>query len=105
MSPRHLVFAARLIVGRLGLGHVAAHNLSDHCAPAQASRSRPAYGVGVNKSTLWTVLGVVVAVVIAWVLVDVLLSLAWFLVKVALVAVVAIVVFFVLRSVLSRSSD
>lgn len=48
--------------------------------------------------TLWTVLGVVVAVVIAWFLVDLVFSVLWFIAKLAIVAVVAIVVFFVLRS-------
>lgn len=49
--------------------------------------------------TVWTVLGVIAAVVIAWILVDVLFSLLWFIGKLAIVAVVAVIVFFVLRSV------
>jgi len=49
--------------------------------------------------TVWTVIGVIVAVVIAWFLVDVLFSLLWFIGKLAIVAVVAVVVYFVLRSV------
>jgi len=56
----------------------------------------------VNKSTLWTVLGVIAAVIIAWLLVDVLFSLLWFIGKLIIVAVVAAIVFFVLRSVFSR---
>jgi hypothetical protein len=56
-----------------------------------------------NKSTLWTVLGVIAAIVIAWILVDVLFSLLWFVGKLVIVAVVAAIVFFVLRSVFSRS--
>ena len=55
-----------------------------------------------NKSTLWTVLGVIAAVIIAWLLVDVLFSLLWFIGKLIIVAVVAAIVFFVLRSVFSR---
>ncbi|KRC59081.1 flagellar biosynthesis protein FlhA [Agromyces sp. Root81] len=49
--------------------------------------------------TVWTVIGVIVAVVIAWFLVDVLFSLLWFVGKLVIVAVVAVVVYFVLRSV------
>jgi hypothetical protein len=52
--------------------------------------------------TVWTVIGVIVAVVIAWFLVDVLFSLLWFIGKLVIVAVVAVIVFFVLRSVFAR---
>ena len=52
--------------------------------------------------TVWTVIGVVVAVIIAWFLVDVLFSLLWFIGKLAIVAVVAVVVFLVLRAVVGR---
>ncbi|MEF3402185.1 hypothetical protein [Agromyces sp. CCNWLW203] len=52
--------------------------------------------------TVWTVIGVIVAVVIAWFLVDVLFSLLWFIGKLVIVAVVAVVVFFVLRGVFGR---
>lgn len=52
--------------------------------------------------TVWTVIGVIVAVVIAWFLVDVLFSLLWFIGKLVIVAVVAVVVYFVLRSVFGR---
>jgi uncharacterized protein YacL len=48
--------------------------------------------------TVWTVIGVIVAVVIAWFLVDVLFSLLWFVGKLVIVAVVAVIVYFVLRS-------
>ncbi|WOF23554.1 hypothetical protein N8K70_02430 [Microbacterium betulae] len=51
-----------------------------------------------NKSTIWTVLGVVVAVVIAWWIVNVLFSVMWFVFRLGVVAVVAVIVFFVLRS-------
>ncbi|MDR5699684.1 hypothetical protein [Agromyces aerolatus] len=53
--------------------------------------------------TVWTVLGVIAAVVIAWILVDVLFSLLWFIGKLAIVAVVAVIVFFVLRGVFGSS--
>lgn len=55
--------------------------------------------------TLWTVLGVVVAVVIAWFLVDLVFSVLWFIAKLAVVAVVAIVVFVVLRSFVRPRED
>jgi len=53
--------------------------------------------------TVWTVLGVIAAVVIAWILVNVLFSLLWFIGKLAIVAVVAVIVFFVLRGVFGGS--
>ena len=55
--------------------------------------------------TVWTVLGVIAAVLIAWFLVDVLFSLLWFIAKLAIVAVVVVVVFFVLRSLVARRDD
>lgn len=55
--------------------------------------------------TVWTVIGVIAAVIIAWFLVDVLFSVLWFVVKLAIVAVVAIIVFFVLRALVGRSDD
>ncbi len=51
---------------------------------------------------IWTILGVIVAIVIAWFLVNALLSLAWFVAKLAIVLVVAVIVFFALRAVFSR---
>lgn len=50
-----------------------------------------------NTNTLWTVLGVIAAVVIAWWLVGVVFSLLWFVAKLVIVALVAVAVFFVLR--------
>ncbi|MET4158219.1 hypothetical protein [Agromyces sp. PvR057] len=55
--------------------------------------------------TFWTVLTVIAAIVIAWILVDVVFSVLWFIAKAAIVAVVAVVVFFVLRSILGRSGS
>jgi hypothetical protein len=55
--------------------------------------------------TVWTVLGVIAAVLIAWFIVDVLFGLLWFIAKLAIVAVVAVVVFFVLRSLVARRDD
>jgi hypothetical protein len=55
--------------------------------------------------TAWTVIGVVVAVIIAWFLVDVVFSVLWFIVKLVIVAVVAIIVFFALRAWMRPSGD
>jgi hypothetical protein len=55
---------------------------------------------------LWTILGVVAAIVIAWWIVSALFSLLWFFAKLGIVAVVAVVVFLVLRGLFSsRSTD
>lgn len=54
--------------------------------------------------TVWTVLGIIAAVLIAWFLVDLLFSVVWFVFRLAIVAVVAVIVFFVLRSMVSRRS-
>ena len=48
-----------------------------------------------------TILGVVIAVVIAWWLVSVLFSLIWFVAKLVIVAVVAVLVYFAPRGLLS----
>jgi len=55
--------------------------------------------------TIWTVLGVIAAVLIAWFIVDVVFSVLWFIVKLAIVAVVAVVVFFVLRALVRPADD
>ena len=55
--------------------------------------------------TVWTVLGVIAAVLIAWFIVDVVFSVLWFIVKLAIVAVVAVVVFFVLRAFVRPADD
>lgn len=50
-------------------------------------------------------MGVIAAVLIAWFLVSVVFSLLQFLFKLLIVAVVAVVVFFVLRAVFARRVD
>lgn len=55
--------------------------------------------------TIWTILGVIAAILIAWFLVSALLSLIWFIAKLAIVLVVAVIVFFALRAVFSRPSS
>ncbi|MCZ0709764.1 MULTISPECIES: hypothetical protein [Microbacterium] len=54
---------------------------------------------------IWTVLGVILAVVIAWWIVSALFSVLWFIAKLAIVAVVAVVVFLVLRNLFTRDAD
>lgn len=61
------------------------------------------YAGGMNKNSAWTIVGVVVAVIIAWILVSVLFNVLWFVAKLAVVAVVAVVMFLVLRGVFSKS--
>jgi hypothetical protein len=58
-----------------------------------------------NKNSLWTIVGVVIAVVIAWWIVSALFSILWFIAKLAIVAVVAVVVFLVLRGMFSSKAD
>ncbi|MFJ2544178.1 hypothetical protein [Microbacterium sp. NPDC087589] len=58
-----------------------------------------------NKNSLWTIVGVVLAVVIAWWIVSALFSILWFIAKLAIVAVVAVVVFLVLRGLFSSKAD
>jgi hypothetical protein len=55
--------------------------------------------------TAWTVIGVIASVIIAWFLVDVVFSVLWFIVKLAVVAVVAVIVFFVMRALVRPSDD
>ncbi|MBE7952695.1 hypothetical protein ABTZ44_06625 [Microbacterium oxydans] len=54
---------------------------------------------------LWTILGVILAVVIAWWIVSALFSVLAFIFKLGIVAVVAVVVFLVLRGIFSRGDD
>ena len=58
-----------------------------------------------KKNSLWTVVGVLLAVVIAWWIVSALFSLLWFIAKLAIVAVVAVVVFLVLRGLFRSNAD
>ena len=58
-----------------------------------------------NKGTIWTIVGVIAAILIAWFLVNVLFSVVAFIVKLLVVAVVAVIVLFVLRMIFARSGD
>ncbi|HYI51168.1 MAG TPA: hypothetical protein VEX42_06315 [Microbacterium sp.] len=58
-----------------------------------------------NKGTIWTIVGVIAAILIAWFLVNVLFSVLAFIFKLLAVAVVAVIVFFVLRMIFARSDS
>ncbi|GAA2870777.1 hypothetical protein [Microbacterium arabinogalactanolyticum] len=51
-----------------------------------------------TKSTIWSILGAILALVIAWWIVSALFSLLWFIAKLALVVVVALVVYAGIRA-------
>jgi hypothetical protein len=51
-----------------------------------------------TKSTIWSILGAILALVIAWWIVGALFSLLWFIAKLALVVVVALVVYAGIRA-------
>jgi hypothetical protein len=55
--------------------------------------------------SLWTIVGVIVAVVIAWWVIEALFRLMFWIAKLGAVAVVAVIVFFVLRAIFSRRED
>jgi len=59
----------------------------------------------VNKGTVWTIVGVIAAILIAWFLVNLLFSVLAFVFKLIAVAVVAVIVFLVLRMLFSRSGS
>ena len=58
-----------------------------------------------KTGSIGTILGVIAAIVIAWFVVGFVASAIWFVAKLAVVAVVAVVVFFILRSVFSGSDS
>ena len=69
------------------------------------AKEPPATVKDMNKSTIWTVLGGILAIIIAWWLVNVLFSVLAFVFKLLVVAVVAVIVFFVIRSLFSSRRD
>jgi len=54
---------------------------------------------------LGTIIGVILAIVIAWWLVNVVFSLIAFVVKLIIVAIVAVLVYFALRGLLARGGE
>jgi len=59
----------------------------------------------VNRNTVTTVLILIAAVVIAWFLVNVLFGVLWFIAKLAIVAVVALIVYVALRAMLGSGRE
>jgi hypothetical protein len=57
-----------------------------------------------TRNLIVTVIGVIVAIAIAWFLVDVVFHLIYFVVKLIVVAVAAVLVFFALRGLFARRS-
>lgn len=55
-----------------------------------------------TKNTLWTAVGVVVSVILAWWVVSAVFSLVWFVVKLIVVAIVAVIAFFALRAFFAK---
>jgi hypothetical protein len=51
-----------------------------------------------------TIIGVIVAIAIAWWLVGIIFAVIWFVVKIIIVAVVAVLVFLALRGVFARTA-
>lgn len=60
------------------------------------------YAGTMTKSTVWTVLGVIVAVVIAWWVVTALFSVLWLIVKLVVVGIVAVLVYAGIRALVGR---
>lgn len=58
-----------------------------------------------EKNTLWTIVGVIISVVIAWWLVNALFSVIWLVAKLLVVLIVAALVFFALRAALGSRDD
>lgn len=57
------------------------------------------------KSTAGTIIAVIVAVIVAAVIVNVLFSVLWFAAKIGIIAIVALIVYGVMRSFFSKSDD
>lgn len=55
-----------------------------------------------NWGGVWTVIGAIAAIVIAWFVVNLALSVMWFAFKLVAVLIVGVIVFFLLRRAFSR---
>ncbi|MEV7632719.1 hypothetical protein AB0N64_09945 [Microbacterium sp. NPDC089318] len=58
-----------------------------------------------TKSTIWTIVAVAVSVLIAFWIVNTLFSLLWFIVKLVVVAIVAVIVYGVIRAFIAKSRN
>ena len=63
------------------------------------------YAGTMTKSTIWSILGAILALVIAWWIVSALFSLLWFVAKLALVVVVALAVYAGIRAMTRNVRD
>ncbi|MGC3020774.1 MULTISPECIES: hypothetical protein [unclassified Brevibacterium] len=57
-----------------------------------------------KMSTVWSIIGAIIAVIIAWWVVNIAFSIAWFLVKAIIAVVVAMAIFGLIKASL-RSKD
>lgn len=57
-----------------------------------------------KMSTVWSIIGAIIAIIIAWWVVNVAFSIAWFLVKAIIALVVAVAIFGLIKQML-RSKD
>jgi uncharacterized protein YacL len=57
-----------------------------------------------KMSTVWSVIGAIIAIIIAWWVVNVAFSIAWFLVKAVIAVVVALAIFGLIKASL-KSKD
>lgn len=55
-----------------------------------------------NWGTVGTVVGAIIAVVIAWFVVDLMLSAMWFMFRLGAVVIVGVIIYFVLRHLFRR---
>jgi hypothetical protein len=58
-----------------------------------------------TKSTIWSILGGIAAIIVAWWIVTAVFSVLWFVVKLAVVAVVAVAVYAGIRSLTRTRRD
>ena len=58
-----------------------------------------------TKSTIWTIVAVAAAVIIAFWIVNTLFSLLWFIVKLVVVAIVAVIVYGVIQAFIAKSRN
>lgn len=74
------------------------------CVPARAEGpcSAAPYPESMNWGGVWTVVGAILAIVVAWIVVSVMMSLVWLVFRIVLVLVVGAVIFFWLRHVFAR---
>jgi high-affinity Fe2+/Pb2+ permease len=81
--------------------------LDPRCVAARRSSTREGTRMDAmaGRNLIVTVLGVIVAIAIAWFLVDVVFHLIWFLAKLIIVAVVAGLVFFALRGLFAQRDE